>query len=170
MVKKEITKKEISFFDKISKYTRKFFVSIWNFLDKDDKLTDVQQLAYDIFEISLNDENNIRYLNAIGSFKKYIISKRYISDKEISTFLILESGKLTIVNHQYKYDIDIPSKTSSKMNMLFDEKVQEDREEMEKEILGNIKTSLAIVLSDFKGQLEETKISKKRSQVIKIPK
>jgi len=169
MVKKEAVKK-ISFFDKISKYIRKFFFSIWKFFDKDDKLTDVQQLAFDIYEISLNDDNNIRYLNAAESYKKYIISKKYILDKEISTFLILESSKITIVNHQYRYDIDMPSKTSSKMNIMFNEKVIEDREEMEKEIFGNIKTSLAIVLSDFKGQLEETKATKKRNQVTKTPK
>jgi hypothetical protein len=83
-------------------------------------------------------------------------------EKDVSTFILLESGKLTIINHQYRYDVDIPEKTSQKMNRMFDDKVEQDRTEMEKEILGNITSSLQIVLADFKGKLEETRIVKKR--------
>jgi hypothetical protein len=133
------------------------FQNIWKKIDKDDVLNPVQKLAFDIFKISLNDENNIRYLNVGMSYKKYIVSKQYVINNEINTFLILESGKLTIVNHQYRYDIDLPEKTSSKMSRMFDDKVKEDRDKMEKEILGNITSSLQIVLEEFKSRLEGTK-------------
>jgi len=142
-----------------------FFKKLWNKIDKDDVLNPVQQLAFDIFEICLNDEDNVRYLNSKDSYKKYIVSKRFILEKDVSTFLLLENGKLTIVNHQYRYDVDIPERTSEKMNRMFDNKVEEDRMKMEKEILGNITSSLQIVLEDFKGKLEETKTVKKRAKL-----
>ena len=132
------------------------FEKLWKKIDKDDILNPVQQLAFDIFEICLNDDDNIRYLNASNSYKKYIVSKKFVMEKDVSTFILLENGKLTIVNHTYRYDIDIPQKTSDKMNRMFDNKVDQDRNEMEKEILGNIQSSLQIVLSDFKGKLVET--------------
>lgn len=141
-----------------SNFIVRFFQDIWKKIDKDDELSPVQQLAFDIFKICLNDENNIRYLNTGISYKKYIVSKKYILDKDVSTFILLENGKLTIVNHHYRYDIDLPQKTSQKMSDMFDDKVIQDRSEMEKEILGNITSSLQTVLQDFKGKLEEISI------------
>lgn len=133
----------------------KFFQKIWKKIDKEDVLTPSQQLAFDIFKICLNDENNVRYLNSGMSYKKYIVTKQYVLSKDIGTFILLESGKITIVNHQYRYDIDIPQKTSNIMNNMFDDKVCNDRANMEKEILSNITSSLEIVLSQFKLKLEE---------------
>jgi hypothetical protein len=130
-----------------------FFIYLWKQIDKDDKLTPVQQLAYDIYLISLNDPNNIRYLNSYESNKKYIVSKKYVIDKDGITFIILDENKITIVNHDYKYDIEIPNKTSDKMKKMFYDKVNEDRERMEKEIMCNIKSSLETVLTDFKKKI-----------------
>jgi hypothetical protein len=129
------------------------FNKAWKKIDKDDILTDAQQLAFDIFKICLYDENNIRYLNSKNSLKKYIVTKKYVTDKDISTFVLLEERKLTIVNHQYRYNIDIPQKTSDIMNELFNDKVEQEREGMEKEILSNITQSLEIVLGQFKDKL-----------------
>lgn len=130
-----------------------FFIYLWKQIYKDDKLTPVQQLAYDIYLISLNDPNNIRYLNSYESNKKYIVSKKYVIDKDVITFIILDENKITIVNHDYKYDIEIPNKTSDKMKKMFYDKVNEDRERMEKEIMCNIKSSLETVLTDFKKKI-----------------
>lgn len=138
------------------------FKKILDKIDKPDTLTQVQQLAFDVFKICLYDENNIRYLNSGYSYKKYIVNKKFILDKDVSTFILLESYKITIVNHTYKYDVEMPQKTSSIMNRMFDEKVDEDRSEMEKEILGNISSSLSIVLNDFKNQLETKAVVKKK--------
>lgn len=131
------------------------FIRIWKKIDKDDVLTPLEKTAFDIFKTSLYDKNNIRYLNSNDSNKKYIVSKRYILEQSITTFIILEGNRLTIVNHEYKYDIDMPDKTAKIMDSMLNDKVNEDREEMEKEILSNIKTSLDIVLSDFKENLND---------------
>jgi len=130
---------------------KNWFIKIFDGIDV---LTQDQQLAFDIFKICLYDDNNIRYLNSSNSYKKYIVNKKFVLDKDVSTFIILESGKLTIINHTYKYDIEIPQNTSLKMNKMFDRKVEEDRSIMEKEILGNITSSLNIVLTNFKNNLE----------------
>lgn len=140
------------------------FKKIIDKIDKPDKLNQVQQLAFDIFKICLYDENNIRYLNSGFSYKKYIVNKKFILDKDVSTFILLESNKITIVNHTYKYDVEMPQKTSSIMNKMFDIKVDEDRSDMEKEILGNISYSLSIVLNDFKNQLESSATVKKKTK------
>ncbi len=131
-----------------------FIKKIWKKIDKDDILSPEQQLAIDIYKICLNDENNIRYLNSRNSEKKYIVTKRYVTDKDISVFIIFENKKITIVNHEYRYDIDLPEKTSIKMSQMFDDKVEQERENMEKEILNNITQSLEVVLAKFKNRLE----------------
>lgn len=141
---------------------------VWKKIDKDDVLSPVQKLAFEIYELCLNDDNNIIYLNTRESEKRYIVSKKYIFDKDVSTFIIFgpnarggQSKRLVIVNHEYMYDVDFPEKTSVKMMRMFDDRVEQDREEMEKEILSNITSSLSIVLADFKNKLVETKIEKK---------
>lgn len=133
----------------------KLIKKIWKKIDKDDILSPKEQLAFDIFKICLYDENNVRYLNSGFSYKKYIVTKQYIFSKDIGTFIVLEPGKITIVNHQYRYDLDIPQKTSNIMNKMFDDKVAEDRRKMEEEIYSNITSSLEIVLSQFKEKLEK---------------
>ena len=133
----------------------KIFLKLWKKIDKDDVLSLKEQLAFDIFKICLYDENNVRYLNSGASYKKYIVTKQFVLSKDIGTFIVLESGKITIVNHQYRYDIDMPQKTSQIMNRMFDDKVTEDRHQMEEEIYSNITSSLEIVLANFKEQLQE---------------
>jgi len=128
---------------------------LWKKIDKDDNLTAKEQYAFDIFKTCLYDENNILYLNSQNSYKKYIVTKQYVLNKDISTFIVLEAGKITIVNHHYRYDIDIPQKTSNIMNRMFDDKVAVDRRNMENEIYNNITDSLEIVLGQFKYKLEQ---------------
>ena len=134
---------------------KEFFHNLWKSIDKDDVLTSAEQSAFDIFKVCLYDENNIRYLNSANSDKKYIVTKSYIMDKNISTFIILNHriNRITIVNHQYQYDISMPTKTSELMSKMFNDKVDEEREDMEKEILSNITQSLDIVLKQFKEKL-----------------
>ena len=137
---------------------KQFFKNFWKLINKEEVLTPVEQAAIDIFKICLNDENNIRYLNSPNSDKKYIVSKTYITDKVINTFIILHfrHNKVTIVNHQYAYDISLPTKACEQLNDLFNDKVEEDREDMEKEILSNITQSLDIVLNQVKDRIEPT--------------
>lgn len=141
---------------------KEFFYNFWKLIDRDDVLTSAQQSAFDIFNVCLYDENNIRYLNSYKSDKKYIVTKSYILDKNISTFIILNhtNNKITIVNHQYQYDMSMPNKTIELMNKMFNDKVEEEREGMEKEILSNITQSLDIVLKQFKEKLPPLNTSK----------
>ncbi len=141
---------------------KEFIKKVWKSIDKDDVLTPAEQSAFDIFKVCLYDENNIRYLNSANSDKKYIVTKSFIMDKNISTFIILHhrNNRITIVNHQYKYEISMPTKTSELMNDMFNDKVDEEREDMEKEIMSNITQSLDIVLQQFKEKIETTSTTK----------
>jgi len=135
---------------------------IWKKFDKDDVLSETEQLAFDIFKINMQDKNNVFYLDYAsepgGECKKYIVTKSYILNKDVNTFIILNSGanKLVIVNHQYRYDIPMPTKTCKLMDKIFNAKVEEERDIMEKEILSNITDSLDIVLKQFKDKLEKS--------------
>jgi hypothetical protein len=139
----------------------------WRKIEPLDVLNPKQQLAFDIFKIALKDENNIFYLNnkkALTSEKMYIVSKEYITNNEVRTFIMLEYtldsiGQIIIVNHEYKYDIDVPQKTAKKMLELFELAVSREREKMEKEIMGNITSSLEIVLEKFKEKMLDSKIN-----------
>ncbi len=135
---------------------------IWKKFDKDDVLSLTEQYAFYIFKINLNDKNNVFYLdyNSVTGeeCKKYIVTKSYVLNKDVNTFIILNSGanKLVIVNHQYRYDIPMPTKTCKLMDKMFNAKVEEERDIMEQEILSNITESLDIVLKQFKDKLEQS--------------
>ena len=111
------------------------------------------------------DKDNVLHLN-YNSDKKYIVTKSYLLNKDVSTFIIFDSYtcKLVIVNHTYKYDIDMPIKTCVIMVKMFNDQVEEVREEMENEILSNITQSLEIVLRQFKDALE----LKEKSPIISV--
>lgn len=131
-----------------------FFKKIWKKIDKDDVLTEVESLAFEIFKISLYDEKNVRFLSPNGSTKRYILSKTYITDKDINTFIVFDFNKLCIINHKYKYEISMPLRTCDIMAKMFDDKVEKEREEMEKEIMSNITESLEIVLNNLKEKMK----------------
>lgn len=141
--------------DKKQSKFRNIFSQLWDKIDKPDVLTQTEQLAFDIFKISLEDDNNVRFLSSRSLNKKYILTKSYFTDNKVDTFIVLNAhaNRITIVNHQYKYDISMPTKTCSKMDTMFDKKVEEERETMETTILNNISESLDIVLKQFKDNL-----------------
>ena len=134
----------------------KFFSYVKDFFDKifnpKDILTEDEKLAFNIFETALYDDNCIRILNTNISGKKYIVPKTFYETNDTSSCIIINSylNKITIVNHQYKYDILMPQKTCAIMDMMFNNKVQKEREELETEILKNTVQSLSTVLINFK--------------------
>lgn len=148
--------------DKKRTFFGRIFHNLWKRIDKDDVLSETEQLAFDIFKINMQDKNNVFYLDYKSEpgqeCKKYIVTKSYLLDKDVNTFIILNSSanKLIIVNHQYRYDISMPSKTCKIMDAIFNAKVKEERDIMEKEILSNITESLDIVLKQFKNKLEQS--------------
>ena len=143
---------------------KKIYRSILNRFDPEPELTSEQSIAFDIFKISLYDDDNIRYLNTYelgDTYKRYIVTKTYLLNKEVNTFIILHrethSSVITIVNHQYKYTIDMPPKTFSKMIEMFNKKVEDDRDSMEKEIMCNITLSLGNVLKELQSKVDKQK-------------
>lgn len=134
----------------------KFFSYVKDFFDKifnpKDILTEDEKLAFNIFETALYDDNCIRILNTNISGKKYIVPKTFYETNDTSSCIIINSylNKITIVNHQYKYDILIPQKTCATIDIMFNNKVQKEREDLESEILKNTVQSLSTVLANFK--------------------
>jgi len=59
---------------------------------------------------------------------------------------------MTIVNHQYSYNIDIAGKSFEKISQVFDAEVEKRRENMEAEIRSNVKHSLSNI---YKNLLNE---------------
>lgn len=140
-----------------SNFFAKIFYKLSLLINPDDVLTRDAQLAFDIFETSLNNPENMYLLNTDLSSEKYIVPKSYyttVEDNSIhnSTCIILNSfeKKITIVNHQYQYDISIPMKTCGIMDQMFNDKIYDERQKMKNEILKNAIKSLEIVLQNLK--------------------
>jgi len=152
--------KNYSLFSMFHTIIKNEFKKVWKKIDKDDVLSDINQVALDIFKIALNDDNNIKFLSPKSLNKMYIVPKNYLLNADISIFVIFEysysrDSNLIIVNHRYKYTFDIPQKTSEMMKEMFENKVEDDRKTMETNIMNNINSSLLIVLSEFKNNLEK---------------
>ena len=81
-----------------------------------------------------------------------ISGKRYIKSDDNQLFIIIESHQMTIVNHQYSYNIDIAGKAYEKISQVFDSEVERRREKMEAEIRANVKHSLSNI---YKSLLNE---------------
>jgi hypothetical protein len=81
-----------------------------------------------------------------------ISGKRYIKSDDNQLFVIIESHQMTIVNHQYSYNIDIAGKSFEKISQVFDAEVEKRREDMEAEIRSNVKHSLSNI---YKSLLNE---------------
>jgi hypothetical protein len=146
--------------EKFKKNLMNYFNKIIKQFDKDDVLDPYTQAGVDIFKYTLMDDNNVKYLSPKEVIKMYIVTKEYVMNKDISTFIIFEynpqrHSKLTTVNYQYRYDYEIPSKTSDIMKKMFDDKVEMDRKNMENEILNNITSSIQILVAKYKSKLEK---------------
>ena len=81
-----------------------------------------------------------------------ISGKRYIKSDDNQLFIIIESHQMTIVNHQYSYNIDIAGKAYERLSQVFDAEVEHRREQMETEIRSNVKHSLSNI---YKNLLNE---------------
>jgi outer membrane cobalamin receptor len=78
-----------------------------------------------------------------------ISGKRYIESYDSQLFIIIELKQLTIVNHQYSYNINIWDKTYNRISNLFDIEVEKRREKMENEIRSNVKHSLSNIYKNL---------------------
>ncbi len=78
-----------------------------------------------------------------------ISGKRYIKSDDNQLFIIVELDQLTIVNHQYSYNIDIKGKAYERISRVFDNEVETRREKMEAEIRSNVKHSLSNIYKNL---------------------
>jgi hypothetical protein len=78
--------------------------------------------------------------------------KRYIKSHDEQLFIIIESSLITIVNHQYSYNINIWGKALDNIVRNFDIEVEKRREAMEMEIRSNVKHSLANIFKNLSNE------------------
>ena len=76
-----------------------------------------------------------------------ITGKRYIRSENSQIFIILESHRVKIINHVYAYDVLMNDRSWNQLIKLFDNEVEKRREDFEKQITKNIKTSLQKIIS-----------------------
>ena len=88
---------------------------------------------------------------------KYTIAplsnKRYLVNKTIDIFVILEDSKVEITNHVFNYNIRLSQRDWQRIVYIFDTETEKRRTEMEQEVNSQIKNSLYTVLeriSNFK--------------------
>jgi hypothetical protein len=78
-----------------------------------------------------------------------ISGKRYIKNDEKKIFIIIEGKTLTIVNHNYSYNIELLSKSYDRLVIIFDNEVEKRRQKMEDEIRSNVKHSLTNIYNNI---------------------
>ena len=81
-----------------------------------------------------------------------ISGKRYIKSHDEQLFIIIESNLITIVNHQYSYNISMWGKPLETIIRMFDIEVEKRREAMEMEIRSNVKHSLANIFKNLSDE------------------
>ena len=77
-----------------------------------------------------------------------ITGKRYIRSENNQIFIILESHRVKIINHVYAYDVLMNDRSWNQLIKLFDNEVEKRREDFEKQITKNIKTSLQKIIAE----------------------
>lgn len=81
-----------------------------------------------------------------------ISGKRYIESDDKQLFIIIEHNQITIVNHQYSYNINLWGKPMERLTKMFDIEVEKRREAMENEIRSNVKHSLSNIFKTIRRE------------------
>jgi hypothetical protein len=79
-----------------------------------------------------------------------ISEKRYIKNDKHEIFIIIKSNQIDIINHVYSYSIGVENRVYEKISYMFDLEVEKRREQMEKDIISNIKHSLSNLYNNLK--------------------
>jgi hypothetical protein len=75
-----------------------------------------------------------------------ISQKRYIKSENGEIFIIIDNYVITMVNHQYSYNITVNDRAHRLISESFDTEVEKRRLEMETEMTSNVKDSLSEIL------------------------
>ena len=79
--------------------------------------------------------------------------KRYIVNKKLGVFIILDDTKLEITNHVYHYELKLPYADALKLRKLFNDRLEKDTQEYESEIRANIQSSLNVLLDKIQNEI-----------------
>ena len=79
--------------------------------------------------------------------------KKYIVNKKLGIFVILDYSNLEITNHVYHYELKLSHNDASKLSKLFNDKLENDATSYESEIRANIQNSLNILLDKINKDL-----------------
>jgi hypothetical protein len=72
-----------------------------------------------------------------------ISQKRYIKSENGEVFIIIDNYVITMVNHQYSYNITVNDRAHRLIIESFDAEVEKRRLSMETEMISNVKNSLS---------------------------
>lgn len=81
-----------------------------------------------------------------------ISGKRYIKSEDNQIFIIIDNRKITIVNHNYSYNIELNTKAFDRLIRIFDNEVEIRRQIMENEIRSNVKHSLSNIYKNITNE------------------
>lgn len=91
-----------------------------------------------------------------GNDSKFTIApvsdKRYIVNKKLGVFIILDDGRLEITNHVYHYEMTLSRLEALKLRKMFNDRVENDTISYENEIKSNINTSLSNLLEKLNNE------------------
>ena len=108
----------------------------------------IEQKGVDIF-LTLLKEQDSQLVNAPLS------SERLIENSKREMLVILENGKMTIINSVYQYEIKIVEKTEDQLRVQFNE-VQEKRAQSIKRRSGvKVKKSLDTIIEELNQNKDE---------------
>jgi len=146
--KKDITfplfQKQILSQHRVKRHLQRLGVKVLRLIDidKNEPHSQYENECIPICKLLVKDPNTKLVVSPLSN-------KRYIEGENGEIYITIETHQLTIVNHQYSYNIDIQGKTYDRIKNIFDIEVDNRCKNYEKEIFFNIQNSLKEILNKF---------------------
>lgn len=102
-----------------------------------------QRVAATIFRICTKDPDAELLIMPVRS-------KRIVKLEHKGTYLVLETGNLSITNHKFSYHVEIGPNLTQRLVRVFDSRLDALRAEQEKAILNQMEIGLKEVLKTLK--------------------
>ena len=81
------------------------------------------------------------------SLSSLLSGKKYIKNKELGLFVILDGGKISITNHVYHYDVFLDYKEWESVVRMYDARTEKEIQDYEQEIKSQIECSLSTIFN-----------------------
>ena len=137
---------------------KKFFKKLWIKIFRK-----MENIVIDPIEFDDNERTAASICRKLINHQdsKFLITplsqKRYIKNDTLQMFVVLQDDRINITNHIYNYrinitnhiynlDITVPFQITQKLNRMFDNKVEESRLKLEKEMHSQVQHSLKKIL------------------------